>query len=413
MHLKIVLLFSLLYASSGLFAHTRSESFSVLHLNDHGLSGAFTFPMRETTRVPYSIENGKDFDSQFASYLASHLIVRSNDSDCEAKNAPKRIKSDPAYFRLEISFECGNSPPNSIVYTGLFEFSPSHLHYSRLYYENGDLSEYLFQSKRTEWNFETESSSENPAVYGSGFLQFLLAGMEHIAGGFDHIAFLLALLLVARNGKDILVSVTGFTIGHSLTLSLAVLGKIKPDSSIIEAFIGLTIWIVAGEFIASGREGNRKPISLTVGLLPILIGFSSWFFGLREAHAFLAYLGMGIFAFCHFSLHPFLTKKKGEGIFLGITTVSFGMIHGFGFAGFLLETGLEKEDLVSPLFGFNLGVEFGQLFFVAVILLLREFGNRFLRFRNHSEKAGIVSMIILFLLSALGMYWFVQRSFVI
>ncbi|PJZ49751.1 HupE/UreJ family protein [Leptospira saintgironsiae] len=408
--MKNFLLLSLFFSLvSELHPHNKSESFSVWNLHKNILSGIITIPSRETTRIPFSPNESGDPGQHISSYIKTHILVRSKKKDCELVSGPKILRSDPSFLKLELSYDCKDVSPEFLVYTCLFEFASSHLHYARLYFENGNLSENLFQSKRTEWNLKDGSElSDQPS---SDFFQFVIAGMEHIGSGFDHIAFLLAILLAARNRKDILVCITGFTLGHSFTLSLAVLGKVSPESSGIEAFIGLTILIVAGEYVSSKDEKIRNRISVSLGLLPFLIGLLSWSLGLRENHVFLAYLGMSIFAGSYLALNSYISPYKGKGIYLGISTLAFGMIHGFGFAGFLLETGLNREHLFAPLFGFNLGVELGQLVLVGIVLVIGGLAKRLYFFKNDSKRIERFYLSILFLLSTLGTYWFVQRSF--
>ncbi|EMJ90882.1 HupE/UreJ family protein [Leptospira alstonii] len=391
--------------SNDLFSHNRSESFSVWKVAGNTLGGVITIPVREATRIPFADGETGDLSDHFASYIRSHVAVRSGDRDCSLSDSPRSLRSNSAFLKLEIVFRCENSSPDFMIYTGLFEYAPSHLHYSRLSLEDGNLVENLFQSKRTEWNFQNKATSKI-----SGFFPFVTAGIEHIGTGIDHIFFLLAILLASRHWKEILVSVTGFTLGHSFTLSIAVLGRIKPDTSGIEAFIGLTILIVAAESVLVG-EKNRKTISILIASLPLVVGFLAWRFQIREGHVLFAYLGMSLFAACYLSLSRYAADLKSRGLYLGITTLAFGMIHGFGFAGFLLETGLDRNRLLAPLFGFNLGVEIGQMILVGLALSIVWCVNRWLFPKIKPEFREIAFSFLLFLLASLGTYWFIQRSF--
>jgi len=136
---------------------------------------------------------------------------------------------------------------------------------------------------------------------------FFLLGVEHIWTGYDHLLFLLALLLRVDRVRDILLIATGFTIAHSITLSAAALGWVQPVPAIVEPAIALTIALV-------GLENLRKP-------------------GIRSSL---------------------------------IVTTLLGLIHGFGFAGLLADIGIPKDNALSSLFLFNFGVEVGQM---ALVLL--------------------------------------------
>ncbi|TGK12977.1 HupE/UreJ family protein [Leptospira kmetyi] len=389
-------------------SHNRSESFSVWKVNSGSITGVITLPTQEATRIPFNKKESESLADRFAKYVRNHIEFYTDQTQCELSSPPRKLRSNSSFVRLEIRFDCRNSSPSRMVYTGLFEYSPSHLHYARLSFEGENLAEKLFQSKSVEWDFRQES--ETTSRSGSGFFSFVVAGIEHIGTGIDHIAFLLALLLSATRWREILISVTGFTIGHSLTLSIAVLGKIKPDTNGIEAFIGLTILIISAEYVRS-RTSNPNSISILVALLPSTVGFLAWLLNKQATHILFAYLGMSIFTISYLSLNPYLTQKKRRGFYLGIATVVFGMIHGFGFAGFLLETGLEKDRLIEPLFGFNLGVEIGQLLLVLSALLIGFCLRKTLFPKIDPRYAKLAPLLLLFLLSALGAYWFVQRSF--
>ena len=140
-------------------------------------------------------------------------------------------------------------------------------------------------------------------------------GIEHILFGFDHLLFVLALILIVRSGRVLLWTITAFTIAHSITLSLATLGVVHVPGPPVEATIALSILLLACEIVRL----QRGQASLT----------AQW---------------------------PW------------IVAFSFGLLHGFGFAGALTEIGLPQGDIPLALFVFNVGVEVGQLIFIAAVL---------------------------------------------
>lgn len=144
---------------------------------------------------------------------------------------------------------------------------------------------------------------------------YLAHGVEHILFGFDHLLFVLALIVIVRNTRTLLLTVTAFTVAHSITLSLATLGVVHVPGPPVEACIALSILLVASE-IARLQRGE-----------PSLTATRPW------AVAF-----------------------------------SFGLLHGLGFASALIDIGLPQSDVPLALFGFNVGVEMGQLAFIAVVL---------------------------------------------
>jgi hydrogenase/urease accessory protein HupE len=146
---------------------------------------------------------------------------------------------------------------------------------------------------------------------------YLRLGVEHILFGFDHLLFVLALVILVQDWRRVAVTVTAFTIAHSITLAAATLGFVHVPGPPVEASIALSIMLVAVE-ILNARAG--KP-SFTERL-PWLVAFS------------------------------------------------FGLLHGFGFAGALAEVGLPQHAIPLALLFFNVGVEIGQLIFVAAVLML-------------------------------------------
>ena len=143
---------------------------------------------------------------------------------------------------------------------------------------------------------------------------YLLLGFKHILSGIDHLMFVLALLLLVKGVRRLIVTVTAFTIAHSLTLAGATLGFVQIPGPPIEATIALSIMFVASEIIHS-RQGI-----------------------------------------------PGLTQK-----YPWVVAFTFGLLHGFGFAGALAQIGLPQASIPIALLFFNVGVEIGQLLFIASV----------------------------------------------
>ena len=180
---------------------------------------------------------------------------------------------------------------------------------------------------------------------------FLAHGIQHILGGFDHLLFVFGLLLVS-NGWMLVKTITAFTLAHSITLALAVLGAVRLPGPPVEATIALSILLLAVEI----ARKNRGEISFTL----------QW---------------PWVVAFC------------------------FGLLHGFGFAGALAEIGLPQRDLPLALFTFNVGVEIGQLMFVAAVLSLRAL---LLRFRRARPTLLYARPVASYGLGTLAAFWFFE-----
>ena len=158
--------------------------------------------------------------------------------------------------------------------------------------------------------------------------------------------------------------VSGFTIGHSITLCLTVLGWISLDIMVVEALIGFTIALVAAENIAASTGSYRQIAIGAAALIGIMILLS-----LNPATApalpILSLLGLLIFTLSYL---PGIRGQAGSIATRPALSLAFGLIHGFGFAAILQEIGLPNDQLWPALLGFNIGVELGQLMILAGML---------------------------------------------
>jgi hydrogenase/urease accessory protein HupE len=182
---------------------------------------------------------------------------------------------------------------------------------------------------------------------------YLMHGIEHILFGYDHLLFVLALILIVRSTRMLLLTVTAFTLAHSITLSLATLGVVHVPGPPVEATIALSILLLACEIIRS-EQGQA---SLTAKW-PWLVAFT------------------------------------------------FGLLHGFGFASALADIGLPQGDIPLALFAFNVGVEAGQLIFIAVVLgVLRLAG--LIRLPAVVERHA--RMVTTYAIGIMAAWWFIER----
>jgi hydrogenase/urease accessory protein HupE len=180
---------------------------------------------------------------------------------------------------------------------------------------------------------------------------YLVLGVEHILGGVDHLLFVLALLLIVRGGKRILVTITAFTLAHSITLVAATLGWVHVPGPPVEAMIALSIVFVAAE-IVRGLRGT-----------PGLTARAPW-----------------------------------------VVAFSFGLLHGLGFAGALAEVGLPQKAIPTALFTFNVGVEIGQLIFVAAALAV----GALLR-RAPIRRLAWIPYVAPYAIGVIAMFWVIER----
>ena len=186
-------------------------------------------------------------------------------------------------------------------------------------------------------------------------MAYVKLGVEHILTGYDHLAFLLALLVVAASFREVARVVTGFTVGHSATLALAALGWLHPDVKLVEAAIGVSIAVVAAEnaWTWSGRRGVAVPVATVLALIVTAALEAS-----RVPRAAWALLGMAFAVACYFAL---ARRASAPAALRGAIASAFGLVHGLGFAASFAEQPVPTGHVVGALLGFNVGVELGQL----------------------------------------------------
>jgi hypothetical protein len=400
MALRLLLCLGLCFASITAEGHTRSESYSTWRVSDNAIFARISVPGLEVTRLPES----RDGTRSLAAILAEEVrntarVVDADGNDCVLESL-QPIAAAAGILRLELSFVCA-ADPSRILYAALFEAAPSHIHYARIFEGDQLLAETLLRGDRVGIEL---GADDKDASYR--FADFFRLGIDHIISGIDHIAFLAGLLLVAGAMKRSLVAVTGFTIGHSVSLAAAVLGFVSADARLVEAFIGFTVGLIALEYFLL-RDSRTRELSRVTGSFAAIIGVLAFGMGAISGHALFAYLGLALFAWCYLRaaalLDEGLSATGRSGIVLLIATFCFGLVHGFGFAGYLVDTGLLGAELFTPLLGFNLGVEAGQLLLIAVSVALVYPVRRAL--------PPVIPQVVAACLCGLGVFWFVSRSF--
>jgi len=183
---------------------------------------------------------------------------------------------------------------------------------------------------------------------------YLRLGIEHILMGVDHLLFVLGLLLIVRDRWVLLKTITSFTIAHSITLGIATLGYASAPVLPLNAAIALSILFLGPEIVRSMRGETSLAIR-----------------------------------------HPW------------VVAFAFGLLHGFGFASGLTTLGLPAAEIPIALLLFNVGVEVGQLFFVAaIVLLVRSFRTLEIRWPRWTEWMPAYAV------GSLGAFWFIQRTVV-
>jgi hypothetical protein len=389
-------------------AHTRSQSYSTWRIDPEGdVRVSFNVSAREVTRLaalePGGGAQSLGLEALMANHLSRALGVRAAGEECSALDSPRALSARPGHVRIEWQFRCAPGADLEIHSAAFFDIAPSHVHFARVFVGEAPSIEYLFtDASRTRSVALAQRGTvaeERPAT--ATFSSYLVLGVEHILAGLDHIAFLLALLLLSRRTREVVFLVTGFTLGHSVTLSLAALGVVEPDAAVIETLIGFTIALVAVE-ATSVATGASAQLSAVAGVGLGGLALLSLWIGVGPPPIVRA----GRARFSTGDLRLARTRELAIRLSPALTTI-FGLVHGFGFASVLMEVGLPSERLIPALFGFNVGVELGQLAVVGLVwgagtLIVPRVSASGLRLGADAASA---------VLCGLGLFWFVDRAF--
>jgi hypothetical protein len=335
-----------------------------------------------------------------AEYLSRHLVLRAGDAPCPPLAPPVAVPTpDPTHYALRWRVAC-TGPGAAVIRADAFlDAVPSHLHLARVRRGEARAVERVFVLGAEEMALDAGGRAAPPEASSLG--AFVRLGVEHIATGWDHLAFLLALLLVGVGLAEVATVVTGFTVAHSLTLALGALGVVRPQPGVVEALVGLSIAVVALENVAFS-VGPRVQRGILAGLTALIGAAALGALAGRVSVPVSALAGVGLFSLCYFGL---LRRSARPFRLRWLLAFVFGLIHGLGFAGVLAEMELPRERLVRALLGFNLGVELGQLAAVALVwpLLRALLSGPPARSRLVLE-AGSAAVL------AAGLYWFSARA---
>ncbi|MDB5841392.1 MAG: HupE/UreJ family protein [Herminiimonas sp.] len=365
---RLMLLFFCFFHASYAYAHKPSDSYLTLSVEGNVVTGQWDIALRDLD-FAIGLDAGGDGaitwgevrarHADIAAYAMSRLKLSALDKACPARVTEHLIDdhTDGAYAVLRFTAECPAIRETlQARYSLFFDIDPQHKGLLQLRYQDVSSSAIFSPEKASQ-----EFSLARPSKL-TQFIDYCREGVWHIWIGFDHILFLLALLLPAvmtRQKKawqavsvfkpafmDVLKIVTAFTVAHSITLTLATLGVISLPSRWVESTIAASV-------VAAALN----------------------------------------------NIFPLFAERRWVMAFV------FGLIHGFGFATVLADLGLPQQALVLALVGFNLGVEAGQLAIVAVFLPLA-FALRHTWFYRRIVVLG-GSMVI----AVLALIWLIERAF--
>ena len=265
-------------------------------------------------------------------------------NNCTSKSQPRKQMVNAAYIERWMSVCEGGLAERSISIKGLGTSNTDVLVHLE-FLDNTSQSVQLTPVN----NSYTVSTTASPWQI---IHTYTWLGITHILMGFDHLLFVFALLLIVKNMRRLLWTITAFTFAHSITMAGATLGFIHIPQQPVEAIIALSILFLAMEIV---HEKQGK-----VGLA---------------------------------SRYPW------------IIAFIFGLLHGFGFAGALAEIGLPQQAITLALIFFNIGVELGQILFISAVVLLGYVLQSF----KHPKLQKKFEMVIVYGIGGLSSFWFIER----
>lgn len=282
---------------------------------------------------------------ELAAAVARHVAIEADGAACAGVPAGTRPPSaGRASVEVVVLYACAAPIRNLSIRDGIDALlGPDHHTIVDIEWPGGAKQVTFEKGQRSTSIAITGSAAPEDGTAGR-FAYYLGLGVEHIIGGIDHLLFLLALLALSRSLWQTVKIVTAFTVAHSITLSLAALGMVDVPSSIVEPLIAASIvWVAVENLVAPTGVGRR------------------W-----------------------------------------LIAAIFGLIHGLGFASALAEVGLPRDALVRALIGFNIGVELGQLAFVAVVMPPLVWASRAGRLPRLPQVLSVIVALV-------GAVWLVER----
>ena len=368
MIVRIVAALAALLFSAAAFAHKPSDSYLTLRVDGAAIDGRWDIAVRDLDAVFDLDRNGdgrvdwgelRRRTDEIDDYASARLALASGGTRCPLTISDHAIDrhSDGGYLVLTLRGSCAARIDTlDVDYGLLFDIDAQHRGLLKLQNGNAAVVSAVFAESRRQQSFAIDRLSTLAQLRG-----YIGDGIEHIATGFDHLLFLVALLLpsvLVRRGRswepvasfprvlrNVAGTVTAFTLAHSITLSLATLSVVSLPSRLVESLIALSVLLTALDNV--------------------------W---------------------------PILPRRRWQVAF------AFGLLHGFGFASVLADLDLPPSALALSLFGFNVGVEIGQLVLVLVLVPL----VYLVRDTRAYPRLGMTAASAVIALFAGG--WLIERS---
>jgi len=388
--------------NNSLHAHSKSQSHSSWWIGEGTVSVIFRLKVRDATFILDPEKQGQMLGPAVISSFTNGVDIKNSAGACDLSDDWRLQHANPGEYEISAEFQCPTDDALTIAMPVLSSLSSSHLHFAKISTKQGIQADHLITSDQSV--IELNLSENIPQSISGRIFQYILIGVEHISFGPDHIAFLIGILLLSYSVKSLLILVTGFTIGHSISLALAISGVIAPDIRIIEILIGFTVLLVGAEVFARRYGAYLLLYGLLSFCLLLMLVINLIYAGQHDRGLpVLILILLAVFSFLKLNLSGEI--EKGYGLNL-MVTIMFGLIHGVGFADALAQYDLNAQNLWVSLVGFNLGVELGQILILMLIAVVIHILNR-AQYHRAIILSGDISAVVL---CAIGTFWFISRG---
>src|SRR5258706_3276343 len=252
-----------LVGASAAGAHTRSQSHSVWEIRGAEVDLVMPVPVIEADRL--SSDQRAPSDDRVKAYLAERVYPSAGGKRCETVPPIDTLSAAAGFRKYDFTFKCAAPNDLQIHSAAFFDLIPSHTHFAQV--QNALTGEFIEQLITVEHQTVDVTGGEGSRLKSARFIEFIRMGMMHIFTGVDHMSFLLGLVLISRRLRDLVFVVTGFTLGHSLTLALAVTGVLRPHAEFIDALVALTIALIGAENVVVATHRPKIVAAATALLL--------------------------------------------------------------------------------------------------------------------------------------------------
>jgi HupE / UreJ protein len=401
--IRICVLAALCIAAAGgpALADIRSYSYSIWDVRGGTVRMQFIMPTVEARHLVGPGLPTPPIDA-IKKYVGERVAVSAGGANCppidqgEEVGLINTLSLTPGWYRFEVIFQCTSPADIVLEDTAFFDVAPEHINFARVQFDGSGFAQRLFSLGKERMN-----AAPGDGIFGdSGVLRYLRIGFAHLLESIDRLAFVLGMLLLARQRREYGLIVGGMSLGYLASIAISATDIVAPRMELIEALMAFMSVFIAAQIIALTAR-RPKLVAITVGLGFLIIVMSA---SMLDTSARLLLSGFGLFAACYLLV---CDRIADRGVFWLLPTALFALMDGFGLAAAVSGLDVPARQLVPMLAGFDMGALLAVVLVLTVItaaatLLSR---TRFVMPRPIVVDLGTAT------LAGLGVLWFVSRVY--